>query len=152
LKPARYSHVKDSVLYVRVPNETFRNWYAQHCQKLLDNALRTLPLDIREIEVICDNSGAKQKPSQAKLEFGSTIGQFNPRYTFDTFVVGACNQLAHAASDAVAHNPSKAYNPLFLYGGVGLGKTHLIQAIGHVLQAKPGLRLCYVPCEQFVND
>ena len=67
-------------------------------------------------------------------------------------MVGACNQFAHAAADAVARNPSNAYNPLFIYGGVGLGKTHLIQAIGHVLQAKRGFRLCYVPCEQFVND
>ena len=153
LKPARFSHVNDAVLFVRVPNETFRNWYAQNCQELLHNALQTLALGISEVEVVCDSATPKNKPAaQAKLDFGSTIGQFNPRYTFGTFVVGACNQFAHAAADAVARNPSNAYNPLFIYGGVGLGKTHLIQAIGHVLQAKRGFRLCYVPCEQFVND
>ena len=153
LKPARFSHVEDSVLFVRVPNETFRNWYAQNCQELLEQGLQALDIGIHAVKVICGNPGQKAKPSaQAQLDFGSTVGQFNPRYTFDTFVVGACNQFAHAASDAVARNPSKAYNPLFIYGGVGLGKTHLVQAIGHVLQAKRNFRLCYVPCEQFVND
>ena len=153
LKPARFSHVAESKLFVRVPNETFRNWYAVNCEELLQKAIKDLPLGIREIEVLCDSGGPKPKPAaQAKLDFGSTIGQFNPRYTFESFVVGSCNQFAHAASEAVARNPSKSYNPLFIYGGVGLGKTHLVQAIGHVLQAKRGFKICYVPCEQFVND
>jgi chromosomal replication initiator protein len=154
LKPARFSHVQDSVLFVRVPNETFRNWYAQNCMHLLQAAMAALPLNLDRIELVCEaKSGAKNKTeSQGKLDFDKPIGHFNPRYTFETFVVGSCNQFAHAACEAVARNPSKAYNPLFLYGGVGLGKTHLIQAIGHVLQSKKSFRLCYVPCEQFVND
>ena len=78
---------------------------------------------------------------------------FNPRYIFETFVVGSSNQFAHAASRAVAEAPSRSYNPLFLYGGVGLGKTHLLNAIGHQIRSKsPHLRVMYLAAEQFVND
>ena len=77
----------------------------------------------------------------------------NPRYTFDTFVVGNCNQFAHAAAQAVAETPAKAYNPLFLYGGVGLGKTHLMQAVGHLIKGKwREMRLAYVSSENFTNE
>jgi chromosomal replication initiator protein len=77
----------------------------------------------------------------------------NPRYTFETFVVGNSNQFAHAAARAVAERPSHSYNPLFLYGGVGLGKTHLLHAIGHhILRSQPGLRILYLAAEQFVNE
>ncbi|MBI4458447.1 MAG: chromosomal replication initiator protein DnaA, partial [Acidobacteria bacterium] len=122
MKPARFRHVQDSTLFVRVPNETFRNWYSQNCGELIHDALRSLAPGITAIEVLCDSATPKSKPvGQGKLDFDSPLGQFNPRYTFDTFVVGACNQFAHAAADAVARNPSKAYNPLFIYGGVGMG-------------------------------
>ncbi|NDD26979.1 MAG: chromosomal replication initiator protein DnaA [Proteobacteria bacterium] len=77
----------------------------------------------------------------------------NPKYTFDTFVEGSSNQLAYAAARSVSENPARAYNPLFLYGGVGLGKTHLMQAIGHgILQRKRKARIVYVSTEQFMND
>jgi len=77
----------------------------------------------------------------------------NPKYTFDTFVEGSSNQLAYAAAQSVSENPARAYNPLFLYGGVGLGKTHLMQAIGHgILQRKRKARIVYVSTEQFMND
>ena len=83
----------------------------------------------------------------------STVGGLSPRYSFDTFIVGASNQFAHAACRAVAEAPSRSYNPLFLYGGVGLGKTHLMHAIGHyVLTHSPGLKLTYISAERFMNE
>ena len=153
LKPARFGRVQDSVLYVQVPNDTFRDWYRKNCSELLEDALEKLPLGIRRIEWLCPEAGANpRRPAQTEFDFDASAAQFNPRYTFEAFVVGQSNQFAHAAADAVARNPSKAYNPLFLYGGVGMGKTHLLQAIGHAIAAKRGLRLCYVTTNQFLHD
>jgi chromosomal replication initiator protein len=91
-------------------------------------------------------------PEQARFDW-STASQLNPRYQFDSFVIGAGNQFATAASQAVAERPSKAYNPLFLYGGVGMGKTHLMHAIGHdVKRRQPQSSICYVSGEKFTNE
>jgi len=87
------------------------------------------------------------------LDFESSDHQLNTRYTFDSFVVGKSNEFAHAASRAVAEQPSKAYNPLFLYGGVGMGKTHLMHAIGHTIKKRnPAMRLSYVSAEKFTIE
>jgi len=92
------------------------------------------------------------KVQQQRFDWDSAA-QLNPRYTFDGFVCGAGNQFAHAAAQAVAENPSKAYNPLFLYGGVGMGKTHLMQAIGHeVKKRQPQMSICYLSSERFTNE
>ncbi|MBI1954758.1 MAG: chromosomal replication initiator protein DnaA [Acidobacteria bacterium] len=155
LKPARFSHVQGTALYVQVPNETFRNWYTQNFSELLQETLRTLALGIDRIELVCPPSGTKSpSPQQAAFDFDAPLAQLNPRYTFETFVVGQSNQFAHAAADAVARNPAKEYNPLFLYGGVGMGKTHLLHAIGHAILSNPlrRLRLCYVTTNQFLHD
>lgn len=91
-----------------------------------------------------------QLPPAPKPVFDPTL---NSKYTFDSFVVGSCNQFAHAASLAVAEAPGKTYNPLYLYGGVGLGKTHLMHACGHAIkQRNPHLRLCYLSSERFMNE
>src|SRR6202522_1205821 len=97
-------------------------------------------------------SGMGPTPEQARFDW-SAASQLNPRYQFDAFVIGSGNQFAHAACQAVAERPSKAYNPLFLYGGVGMGKTHLMQAIGHdVKRRQPHAAICYVSSEKFTND
>jgi chromosomal replication initiator protein len=101
---------------------------------------------------------AKQNPSEARPNFPSSgnpgnRSQLNPKYTFDTFVVGSHNRFCHSAAMAVAQKPAQAYNPLFLYGGVGLGKTHIMQAIGHeVFSNCPNANLRYMSCERFTND
>jgi chromosomal replication initiator protein len=95
---------------------------------------------------------AASNPSQSRFDWDGAA-QLNPRYTFDAFVIGSGNQFAHAACQAVAERPSKAYNPLFLYGGVGMGKTHLMQAIGHEVKRRmPQAAICYVSSEKFTND
>ncbi len=91
-------------------------------------------------------------PEQARFDW-STAAQLNQRYTFDAFVIGNGNQFARAAALAVAERPSRAYNPLFLYGGVGMGKTHLMHAIGHeVKRRQPMASICYVSAEKFTNE
>ena len=90
--------------------------------------------------------------SQSRFDWDGAA-QLNPRYTFDAFVIGSGNQFAHAACQAVSERPSKAYNPLFLYGGVGMGKTHLMQAIGHEIKRRqPQAAICYVSSEKFTNE
>src|SRR5437879_4207779 len=90
--------------------------------------------------------------SQVKFDW-DTAAQLNSKYTFTDFVIGSGNQFAHAAAQAVAERPSKAYNPLFLYGGVGMGKTHLMQAIGHeVKRRQPQASICYISSEKFTNE
>ena len=106
------------------------------------------------------DGGLSAAPSSAPVAFASQsrfdwdgAAQLNPRYTFDAFVIGSGNQFAHAACQAVAERPSKAYNPLFLYGGVGMGKTHLMQAIGHEIKRRqPQAAICYVSSEKFTNE
>jgi chromosomal replication initiator protein len=155
LEPARFSHMEEDALFVRVPNKTFRDFYQQNFAALFRQALQALPLGIERIEFLetpAAPAGKKSAGSQAAFDFDSPLAQLNPRYTFANFVTGPSNQFAHAAADAVARAPSKAYNPLFLYGGVGMGKTHLLQAIGHAIGSERRLRLFYVAANQFVHD
>jgi chromosomal replication initiator protein len=168
LKPTRYSHANGKVLFVRVPTAEFRHVgdkYADVIQEALDN----LGLEYQDVQFVTpeDDPAATPvrhdgglafhappaaSPSQARFDWDSAA-QLNPRYTFDAFVIGSGNQFAHAACQAVAERPSKAYNPLFLYGGVGMGKTHLMQAIGHEIKRRqPQSAICYVSTDKFTND
>src|SRR5208282_5982659 len=177
LKPTRYSHASNKVLFVRIPTAEFRHVgdkYADLIQEAVDN----LGLGYDEVKFVTADddpsntpirhngglsphapaTGAAPQPApglhpaQTRFDWDSAA-QLNPRYTFDAFVIGSGNQFAHAACQAVAERPSKAYNPLFLYGGVGMGKTHLMQAIGHEIKRRlPQTAICYTSSEKFTND
>jgi chromosomal replication initiator protein len=160
LKPTRFSHVEGEAIVVRVPNREFQEWIQENYAGFVTEALNQLNMGFKEIRYVLGENAEKEgmkgdvaKPLQRKLDFDSVDHQLNLKYTFDTFVVGSCNQFAHAAARAVAEAPAKAYNPLFLYGGVGLGKTHLMQAVGHMIKHNwKDMRLAYVSSEGFTND
>ncbi len=174
LKPTRYSHASNGILFVRVPTAEFSHVgdkYADLIQEAIDN----LGLDYTDVKFVTSdvdpsstpirhNGGLSPHgtggttppgalhPTQARFDWDSAA-QLNSRYTFDAFVIGSGNQFAHAACQAVAERPSKAYNPLFLYGGVGMGKTHLMQAIGHEIKRRvPQAAICYISSEKFTNE
>ncbi|HKT52443.1 MAG TPA: chromosomal replication initiator protein DnaA [Candidatus Angelobacter sp.] len=171
LKPTRFSHTNGSIIFVRVPTPEFRH-IGDKFGDLIQEAMDTLEPDYQDVKFITaeeDPSAPPVRPDggfapvsvpaiqtgagkQQRFDWDSAA-QLNPRYTFDAFVIGAGNQFAHAAAQAVAERPSKAYNPLFLYGGVGMGKTHLMQAIGHeVKRRQPQAAICYVSSEKFTNE
>jgi len=160
LRPTRYSHVAGSTLFVRVPNREFQEWIQEHFGSMIHSALQGQTRGVEAVSFVVEEPSERKAPGngeakvvQGKLDFESVDHQLNPRYTFDTFVVGSCNQFAHAAARAVAESPSKIYNPLFLYGGVGLGKTHLMQAVGHAIKKdRKEVRLAYVSSERFTNE
>jgi chromosomal replication initiator protein len=177
LKPTRYSHSNGRTLYVRVPSAEFQHIgdkYGDLIQEAID--LQSLEFDdVVFVTASEDPSIPAQRkdggfpplpahaptappapshraPEQARFDW-STAAQLNSRYTFDNFVIGNGNQFARAAALAVAERPSRAYNPLFLYGGVGMGKTHLMHAIGHeVKRRNPSSSICYVSAEKFTNE
>ncbi|MDP7037952.1 MAG: chromosomal replication initiator protein DnaA [Myxococcota bacterium] len=172
-KPIQPREIVDGTLILAVRDQFFRDWLSDHYldfirDHLNDIAGENLALDwsldptikaamvdsnedmAGETEVLLENTQEVVFNPRTQALYSK---QFNPRYTFDTFIAGPSNQLAFAGSKAVAENPASSYNPLFLFGGVGLGKTHLISAIGQqILQDRPGARVIYTSAEQFVNE
>jgi chromosomal replication initiator protein len=152
-KPTQLIKYDDKALYVRVPNAFFQDWLNDHIDVVLDAARQAALGDINVVYITEKIPVEIAALAQGRLDFDSVDNTLNPKYTFDTFVVGSSNQFAHAAALAVAERPSKAYNPLFLYGGVGLGKTHLMHAIGHTIKLNnKTLRLTYISTEKFTNE
>ncbi|MBM3770265.1 MAG: chromosomal replication initiator protein DnaA [Acidimicrobiia bacterium] len=163
-KPTSFVSEQDSQLTVRVPSPLFKDWLNKHYSSVISEALADVgrassaidfvadaPQEGTEIHMASDRGTWLDQASAIAPQTGSA--GLNPRYTFDTFIVGSSNQFAHAASRAVAEAPSRSYNPLFIYGGVGLGKTHLMHAVGHwVLRHDRQLKLTYISSERFMNE
>jgi chromosomal replication initiator protein len=149
----------DNFLEISVPNQIFEDWLTNHYAELIQEAADKTGVGLVHLRFIPEVIPSSNRdhpvsaPFQTTLNFNAIDNLLNPKYTFDSFVVGPSNEFAHAAALRVAEAPSKAYNPLFIYGGVGLGKTHLMQAIGHkVYQQDRRVRLSYVTTEKFTND
>lgn len=164
LKPVKALRWESQLLTLQVPNRFFSEWVKKNCQKTIEERLKTLTGHdaalsfeaAQEIEPLLKEEEARVEPipsPKPESRFESHEDPFNPKYTFDTFVVGPSNRFAQAAAEAVAKDPGRAYNPLFLYGGVGLGKTHILHAIGHhIRQNKPGANVLYISSEKFINE
>jgi len=177
-KPISSARMDESSIYLGVPNEVFRDWISNNYFDVIEESLNELDLDAYQLRFLIDdappaNTRALETPASISSKSSVLPGKdqglavgvaravetepvelpLNPKYTFDTFVVGSCNQFAHAASLAVVDMPSKTYNPLYVYGGVGLGKTHLMHAIGQAIkQRNQNLRLTYLSSERFMNE
>lgn len=169
-RPTSLAWRDDDTLHVAVPNEVFRDWLREHYGDLISESLGELHQGRMDVQFTLSSSSSapssaaalasppprvapRVRPPAAARSLEPLSAALNPKYTFSSFVVGASNQFAHAAARAVAESPSLSYNPLFLYGGVGLGKTHLMHAIGHhILENDPSLSLVYISSERFMNE
>jgi chromosomal replication initiator protein len=168
-KPTRFSHDANGKLYVSVPSQEFRT-IGERYNDLILEAIDKLGMNYEDVEFVTVKQEPEPEPAnllrhngglsaqaarpvaQSRFDFDGAA-QLNPRYIFSGFVIGSGNQFAHAAALAVATSPGKAYNPLFLYGGVGMGKTHLMQAVGHeVKQRQPESSIVYLSAEKFTNE
>ena len=158
VRPCRLIAIEGDHLRIAAPNPFSRNWLLEHHLEVLRSAAQDciggnprISIDVDE-RLDSRSADASPFPPNAAVAPGTVEG-LNPRYTFDNFVVGSSNQFAQAACQAVAELPSRAYNPLFIYGGVGLGKTHLLHAVGHQsARLFPGLTVVYLSSERFTNE
>lgn len=159
-RPLKLLKIHDEQIVLEVPNKFFKEWIEDHYPGIISDTVhqfvkKQIPVEYkffeRKEEAVFKKIETRRESRRAKL---ASRGIFlSPKFTFDTFVIGASNQFAHAASRAVADAPGKAYNPLFIYGGVGLGKTHLMNAIGNkIIDNHPNIKMMYAPAEQFTNE
>src|ERR1700685_1603126 len=158
-QPTRLNRAEGETLFVQIPSTVFRQVLTRTYGEIVKAVFHEIGTPNMKVQYLCNEDEplpvvpAVSSIKQSKLDFESSDHQLNPRYTFDSFVVGKSNEFAHAASLAVAEQRSKSYNPLYLYGGVGMGKTHLMHAIGHTIKKRnPSLRLTYVSAEKFTNE
>src|SRR5688500_10524688 len=162
-KPTSFVADEGEAIRVRVPNALFRDWLTKHYSTVLQEALGEVERRGTSVAFVTEDLPIPVAPPipeelAVPAEFpdddaSAQPGGLAPRYSFDTFIVGSSNQFAHAACRAVAEAPSRSYNPLFIYGGVGLGKTHLMHAVGHyVLNHLKSLKLTYISSERFMNE
>jgi chromosomal replication initiator protein len=151
LRPCRLTAVEGDHVKIAAPNTYTRDWLHQHHTESLQAAAREVLGGNPRVSLDIDRDAPSPAPNATEPPVAAP--GLSSRYTFDSFVVGNSNQFAQAACQAVAELPSRAYNPLFLYGGVGLGKTHLLHAVGHqIARLYPHLRLLYLSSERFTND
>ena len=163
-RPLKPCGKEGNILRVQTPNSMFKDWIISNYMEIIRDSVRSSGLGSISVEFIDPDSDGElvlappkpaktSKPHQETSQDLPESGDLNPKYRFSHFVVGPSNQFAHAAATAVSHSPSKAYNPLYIYGGVGLGKTHLVQSIGWFIRENlPNLKVAYLPAERFMNE
>jgi len=156
VRPAALIGAEGDQLTIGVQNAYARDWLESRLQDSVQKLLSNFLVRPVQVRFVVWHKDYDQEPEalediEPEAPAGRPCSQFNARYVFDNFVVGGSNRMAHAACSAVAENPAHAYNPLFLYGGVGLGKTHLLHAIGNAV-CQRGLQVLYVSSEEFTND
>ena len=160
IKPVRFVTKNKNEVTLEVPNKFFRDWLTENYIGQIENILATLAnQEIRIVFSVNQKLGVRStvekipKKETRERDKPPRTSNLIPKYTFENFVIGASNQFAHAACMAVASQPGDHYNPLFIYGGVGLGKTHLVNAIGHWAEAqRAGLKVVYLSSESFMNE
>ena len=162
LRPTRGVDLADGVLWVGVPSTYIREWLETRLSPVIRKTLTEVghpgvDVRFRVMSELADRVNGRRRGRSTGTSGGSFFegprNGFNPRYTFDDFIVGGSNRFAHAAARAVAERPATTYNPLFIYGGVGLGKTHLLHAIGHAVRHDfPDFRVVYTASERFMNE
>jgi len=153
LRPCRLLAVDGNRLRVVAPNKFTRDWIGEHHVDTIRGAARTVLGGNPQVSIEMDAEPERSAAISRERVPGGALDDLTPRYTFGSFVIGSSNQFAQAACQAVAELPGRAYSPLFLYGGVGLGKTHLLHAVGHEMaRLHPSLRLLYLSSERFTNE
>lgn len=157
LEPTSYIGKEENSLYIKVPNSYFKDWLSFHYSGLINRCSQEIYGKVFNVKFIFDEEASsfkRRSPHERKSKRGPILNpNLNPNYTFQNFVVGSCNQFAQAASTAVTKNPAKSYNPLYIYGDAGLGKTHLMNAIGHLtLENHRRMKILYITTEKFMND